>query len=55
MSYYDFECPKCRKKFTEKQTFAEYDRGKRIKCPKCRSTGTRRLIGRVYTGTSKKS
>jgi putative FmdB family regulatory protein len=55
MPYYDFECAKCGKKFTEKETFAEYDRGKRIKCPKCGSTRTRRMIGAVYAQTSKKS
>lgn len=55
MAYYDFECMKCRKHFTVKQTFAEHDREPKPKCPKCRSRRVGQLIGSVHLKTSKKS
>jgi putative FmdB family regulatory protein len=55
MPYYDFECTQCRKTFTEKQTFAEHDRHRRIKCPKCGSTKVKRLLSAAFAKTSKKS
>lgn len=55
MPSYDFECEKCGKTFTVKQTFEEHDRSKRVKCPKCGSTKSRQLIAAVCAKTSKKS
>ena len=55
MPYYDFKCTQCRRKFTEKQTFEEHDRRKRLKCPRCGSQKVERVIGTVMAKTSKKS
>jgi putative FmdB family regulatory protein len=55
MPDYDFECVGCGKKFTKQQTYEEHDRQKRVKCPKCGSQRTRRVIGAVFAKTSKKS
>ena len=55
MPDYDFECAACGKKFTKQQTYEEHDRAKRVKCPKCGSQRTRRVIGSVFAKTSKKS
>ena len=55
MPDYDFECAACGKKFTKQQTYEEHDRRKRLKCPKCGSQRTRRVIGSVFAKTSKKS
>ena len=55
MPDYDFECVGCGKKFTKQQTYEEHDRQKRLKCPKCGSQRTRRVIGAVFAKTSKKS
>ena len=55
MPYYDFRCEQCGKKFTEKQSFEEFDQHKRVKCPKCGSTKVRQQIQAVFAKTSKKS
>jgi len=52
--YYDYRCGQCRSKFTVKQTFEEHGR-KKVKCPKCGTQKVDRLIGEVFTKTSKKS
>jgi putative FmdB family regulatory protein len=55
MPYYDFQCAKCGSTFTQKRTFEEHDRGKRVKCPKCGSQQVRHVIGEVFAKTAKKS
>ncbi len=55
MPTYEFECELCKKTFTEKQTFQEHDRHRRIKCPKCGSTSVRQLVSATFVKTSKKS
>ena len=55
MPTYEFQCEKCKKTFTEKQTFEEHDEHKKIKCSKCGSTGVRQVIGSTFAKTSKKS
>ena len=55
MPNYEFECTQCRKTFTQKQTFEEHDRHKRVKCPKCGTTKVKPRIGSVFAQTSKKS
>jgi putative FmdB family regulatory protein len=54
MPDYDYRCTECRKRFTETQTFEQYDR-RRVKCPKCGSQKIERVIGAVFAKTSKKS
>ena len=55
MPTYEFECEQCKKTFTEKQTFAEHDEHKKVKCPKCGSTNVRQVISPTFAKTSKKS
>lgn len=55
MPTYEFECEKCREKFTEKETFAEHDQHKKVKCPKCGGTSVHQLISATFAKTSKKS
>jgi putative FmdB family regulatory protein len=55
MAYYDYQCGKCRKRFTVKQTFAEHDRTAKPKCPKCGSRAVDRLLTDVFVKTAKKS
>ena len=55
MPYYEFDCMQCGQSFTEKQSFEEHDRHKRVKCPKCGTIKVKRRIGAVYAQTSKKS
>lgn len=46
--------PKCRKAFTEKLTFKEYDQHQ-VKCPKCGGTTVQQVIPSIFAKTSKKS
>ena len=55
MPTYEFECAKCQKTFTEKQTFEEHDRHVKVKCPKCGGTAVRQVIASTFAKTSKKS
>ena len=55
MPNYDYKCSECRKKSTEKHTFEEHDRRKRVTCPKCGSENIERVIGAVLARTSKES
>jgi putative FmdB family regulatory protein len=55
MPLYEFECAKCKTTFTEKETFEEHDRHRKVKCPKCGSTDVHGLMGAVGVKTSKKS
>jgi putative FmdB family regulatory protein len=55
MPEYDYRCEGCGKRFVARQTFAEHDRAKRIKCPKCGSLKVARVIGTVFAKTAKKS
>lgn len=43
MAYYEFQCTKCQKHFTVKQTFAEHDRDPKPKCPQCGSEKVQQL------------
>jgi putative FmdB family regulatory protein len=53
--YYDYHCKECGKAFTVKETFAEHDGHKRVKCPLCESRRTERVISEVFAQTAKKS
>lgn len=55
MPYYDFECTQCHEVFSQKQTFAEHDKHRPVKCPKCSSTKVKQLIAAAFAKTSKKS
>ena len=55
MPTYEYKCRQCRKTFTDKLTFREYDQHKQVKCPKCDSTDVQQVISRIFAKTSKKS
>ena len=55
MPYYDYECKECGKTFTVKETFAEHDRHRHVKCPLCESRRTERILAEVFAQTAKKS
>ncbi len=55
MAAYEYECQKCSKTFTVELSFHDYDKHKRVKCPKCGSTVTRQLVAAVHVQTTKKS
>jgi putative FmdB family regulatory protein len=55
MPLYEFECAKCKTTFTEKETFEEHARHRKVKCPKCGSTNVPGLVRAVGVKTSKKS
>ena len=55
MAYYEFECEKCRERFTVEQSFTEHDHAPKPKCPKCGSRKVGRLISEIHVKTTKKS
>jgi putative FmdB family regulatory protein len=55
MPTYEFECRQCGETFTRTETFAEHDRRKTNKCPKCSSRKVEQLISPAFVKTSKKS
>ena len=55
MPYYEFECLKCKKTFTVKESFEEHDTHKQVKCPKCGGREVEQLLTTVRVKTSKKS
>ncbi len=54
MPSYDYQCEKCRKRFTVVQRISQHT-GRSPACPKCRSRRTRRLLSAFYAKTVKKS
>lgn len=54
MPVYEFQCEKCKKRFTHTMSISEYEKNK-FKCPKCKSTKVRQQITGFQTITSKKS
>lgn len=55
MPQYDYECKKCKKKFTLMMTIKEHGTKKRISCPKCKSQSIRPIYAGFTAITSKKS
>lgn len=54
MPDYEFQCETCKKTFTEKLTFKEYDLHK-VNCPKCGGTSVQQVIRSTFAKTSRKS
>ena len=54
MPVYEFECNKCKHRFTLSESISVHDKHKE-KCPKCNSTSIRNIIGAANVKTSKKS
>jgi putative FmdB family regulatory protein len=55
MPSYEFECLKCGHRFELQQTFADHDKHKGEKCPKCGSQKVQQVITPAFVQTSKKS
>jgi len=55
MPDYEFACTQCGEQFTERQSFAEHDQHKPVKCPKCGSKKVEQLVVAAFVKTSKKS
>ncbi|MBI4584813.1 MAG: zinc ribbon domain-containing protein [Planctomycetes bacterium] len=54
MPTYEYRCEKCKKEFTLRMNFREYER-KKVKCPRCNKGKVERLMATVSVKTSKKS
>jgi putative FmdB family regulatory protein len=54
MPTYEYQCEKCRKRFTVIQRISEHT-GRSPACPKCRSRSTRQLPATFFAKTVKKS
>ncbi len=54
MPMYEFECHKCKKKFSLVLSLSEYEK-KKPSCPKCGSKQVEQLIQSFFVVTSKKS
>ena len=55
MPYYDFECKKCRNKFTQVMKIKEREEKKRLRCPECKSQSVKPIYASFTAITSKKS
>jgi len=55
MPFYDYQCGRCGKTFTERENFEQHQRRRNLKCPGCGSRKTRQLVAAAYVHTSKKS
>ena len=55
MPTYEFICNKCNKEFTLVMPISEYEKKKKIRCPKCKSTRVKQQITSLQVVTSKKS
>lgn len=55
MPQYEYECKKCRNRFTLMMTISEHEKKKRVKCPKCKSQSVRPVYSGFTAVTSKKS
>ena len=57
MPIYSFECQKCRHKFEETISVAEYEKKEKqgFKCPKCHGKNVEQLVLGCTVQTSKKS
>ena len=53
MPTYDYQCRKCRKRFSQAMTIAEHEKA-RVKCPKCGSTAAQQLFSSILVKTGKK-
>jgi putative FmdB family regulatory protein len=54
MPTYTFECEKCKKRFEQEMTIAEYERAA-ISCPKCKEKKVKRVYEPFLAQTKKKS
>lgn len=55
MPLYEYDCRKCKKRFTMILRMAELDKTKSVRCPRCSSTDVQKVIEPFFAVTSKKS
>lgn len=55
MPLYEYECRKCKKKFTVILRMAELGKAKKVHCPRCASTDVQKCIEPFFAVTAKKS
>ena len=55
MPNYDYHCLACKKKFSVTMTWAEFDKKRKPKCPKCGKRKVEQVFGNVLVKTTKKS
>ena len=55
MPHYEYDCPKCKKKFTLILRLAELGKSKHVRRPRCSSTDVHKCIEPFFAVTAKKS
>lgn len=55
MPLYEYDCPKCKKKFTLILRIAELGKSKHVRCPRCSSADVHKCIEPFFAVTAKKS
>ncbi len=55
MPLYEYDCRKCKKKFTLIVRLGELGKAKQLHCPRCHSTDVRKCIEPFFAVTAKKS
>jgi putative FmdB family regulatory protein len=55
MPLYEYDCRKCKKRFTIILRMAELGKGKSVRCPRCSSTDVHKCIEPFFAVTAKKS
>lgn len=55
MPLYEYDCRKCKKRFTLILRVAELDKVKHVRCPHCSSTDVHKVIEPFFAVTAKKS
>lgn len=54
MPTYDYQCEKCRRRFSVTEPISAHT-GRHPACPKCKSRSTRQVLSAFYAKTVKKS
>ncbi len=54
MPSYDYQCAKCRHKFTVLMSMSEHEK-KKVRCPKCDSKEVKHMVESFFVTTSRKS
>jgi putative FmdB family regulatory protein len=55
MPLYEYDCRKCKKRFTVILRMAELNKAKHVRCPRCSSTDVQKIIEPFFAVTAKKS
>ena len=55
MPPYEYDCRKCKKRFTVILRMAELNKAKHVRCPRCSGTDAQKVIESFFAVTAKKS